>query len=65
MSLYDTDTTVGRKLAYVMMRLLFTMIVWEFELLPVAEPLDTFSSSVILTHTPNKCYVKLKTVNSA
>lgn len=50
----------GRRLAYLTMRILFTMLFWNFELEAVPEALDTWKAVQILTRKPRQCFVRLR-----
>ncbi|KAI9146951.1 Cytochrome P450 monooxygenase TRI13 [Paramyrothecium foliicola] len=50
----------GRKLAYMELKLLTTLIVWTFELLPCPEGLSSYEAVEGLTRKPTQCYVSLK-----
>ncbi|KEQ59861.1 cytochrome P450 [Aureobasidium melanogenum CBS 110374] len=50
----------GRRLAYIELRMLIVLIIWNFELLPVPEKLGTYLASDKITHQPQKCYLCLK-----
>ncbi|KAJ4422998.1 hypothetical protein N0V82_002392 [Gnomoniopsis sp. IMI 355080] len=52
----------GRRLAYVSLKLLVTLIVWNFELLPCPEELSSYKAHDNLTNRPDFCYVRLKKV---
>ncbi|QIW97878.1 hypothetical protein AMS68_003396 [Peltaster fructicola] len=54
----------GRKLAYVFLRLIFTYMIWEFEMLPIEGDLGTMDRKVVLTCTPLKCFVKLRNIRN-
>ncbi|KAF5023423.1 hypothetical protein F66182_4523 [Fusarium sp. NRRL 66182] len=49
----------GRKLAYLEIRMYFTMALWEFEWKPIKPELATHEESITLTRTPKHVYVKL------
>lgn len=49
----------GRRLAYLTLRMFFTMLIWNFELGPVPEELDSWKAVQILTRKPVQCYVRL------
>lgn len=49
----------GRRLAYLTLRMLFTMLIWNFELAPVPDELDSWQGVQILTRKPVQCYVRL------
>ncbi|KAL4964198.1 cytochrome P450 monooxygenase [Aspergillus stella-maris] len=53
----------GRKLSYVEMRLLLTLIVWHFELQKCPEELSGYGAVDSMTHGPTSCYVKLARVD--
>ncbi|KAI4871003.1 cytochrome P450 [Hypoxylon rubiginosum] len=50
----------GKKLAYLEIRILITLLLWTFELQPVPESLKGHEAFDSLTHKPKKCYLKLK-----
>ncbi|KAF7541188.1 hypothetical protein G7054_g858 [Neopestalotiopsis clavispora] len=50
----------GRRLAYLELRILLTMIVWNFELLPCPDELAGFSAIAGITYKPRQCYVRLR-----
>lgn len=52
----------GRRLAYLTLRMLFTMLIWNFELEAVPEELDSWKAVQILTRKPVQCYVRLSEV---
>ncbi|KAK1961141.1 cytochrome P450 [Colletotrichum sublineola] len=49
----------GRRLAYLEMRIILTLIVWNFELLPCPEELSGYGAREGLTRKPKDCYVRL------
>ncbi|KZL64524.1 cytochrome P450 [Colletotrichum tofieldiae] len=49
----------GRKLAYLEMRLLVTLIIWNFELLPCDEEISSYEQVEGITSRPKQCYVRL------
>jgi cytochrome P450 len=55
----------GRKLAYLELRVLFTMIIWNFKLEPVVERYDSWAAVDAITHAPQECFVKLTELNGA
>ena len=57
-----TRACFGKRLAYLNMRILFILIVWNFELLPCPEKLSEYSSKLIATNRPNTCYVRLREI---
>lgn len=54
----------GRRLAYLTMRVLFTMLLWNLELEPVPQELDGWDAVQILTRKPMQCYVRLREVEA-
>ncbi|WQF79480.1 Putative cytochrome P450 [Colletotrichum destructivum] len=52
----------GKKLAYLELRIIVTLIVWNFELLPCPEKLSGYASIIGITNKPLECYVRLKDV---
>ncbi|KAF9877077.1 hypothetical protein CkaCkLH20_05343 [Colletotrichum karsti] len=52
----------GRRLAYLELRIIVTLIVWNFELLPCPEKLSGYGAKEGLTYKPKDCYVRLRAV---
>lgn len=52
----------GRKLAYLELRTLMTMIMWHFELLPLPKELAGYKAVAGVTHKPQECYVRLRKI---
>jgi hypothetical protein len=53
----------GRKLAYVQMKMLIILIVWNFRIEELADDtLSSFDAEDTTTHKPKVCYVKLTPV---
>jgi len=52
----------GRRLAYLEMRILVTMLVWNFELLPCPEELSDYAAIDAMTHRPQRAFVRLRAV---
>lgn len=52
----------GRRLAYLELRLLLTVIVWSFELLECPASLSGHEAVDGVVHTPKKCFVRLRKV---
>lgn len=50
----------GRRLAYLEMRLIFTLIVWKFELVECPQEMSGYDAFDGLVHRPKDCYVRLK-----
>lgn len=49
----------GRKMAYLKLRLLLVLVVWNFELGVCPEGLSGYEAVDKLTHMPQQCYVRL------
>jgi len=49
----------GRKLAYLQMRIIFLLLVWNFELQKCPEALSSYNAIDGMTHAPKHCYVRL------
>ncbi|KAK1995371.1 cytochrome P450 [Colletotrichum falcatum] len=49
----------GRRLAYLELRIILTLIVWNFELLPCPDELSGYGAREGLTYKPKDCYVRL------
>ncbi|KAK8080418.1 hypothetical protein PG997_008236 [Apiospora hydei] len=52
----------GRRLAYLQLRILMTLIVWNFEFGPLPEELNSFDAVDTLTTKPARCFVRLNEV---
>ena len=50
----------GRRLGYLELRILLTLVVWNFELLPCPEELSSYGGLDGLTHKPLQAYARLK-----
>ena len=50
----------GKRLAYLEARIITTMIVWNFELLPVPTSLGGYAAVDGVTHRARQCFVRLK-----
>lgn len=53
----------GRKLGYLELRILITLIVWNFELLPCSKDLSGYGCKMGVTTKPKDCYVRLRKVD--
>ncbi|KAK5122321.1 hypothetical protein LTR85_004232 [Meristemomyces frigidus] len=53
-----TDCT-GRKLASLELKIIMTLIIWDFELLPTPPALSSFAGQDKITHVPQQCYLRL------
>ncbi|KIV86698.1 hypothetical protein PV11_02296 [Exophiala sideris] len=49
----------GRRLAYLQLRIILVLIIWNFELLPIPANLNSFDAIDVLTTQPKQCYVRL------
>ncbi|KAI5918404.1 cytochrome P450 [Camillea tinctor] len=52
----------GKKMAYLELRIILTLIVWNFELLPCPAELSGYESIIGITNKPLKSYVRLREV---
>ncbi|GAB7346302.1 hypothetical protein MBLNU457_5024t1 [Dothideomycetes sp. NU457] len=50
----------GKKLAYLELRVIYTLVLWNFELLPVPEPLADMKGKDTLTRQPQTVYIRLR-----
>ena len=50
----------GKRLAYLELRIVLTLIVWNFELLPCPPALSGYKAILITTNEPTNCYVRLR-----
>ncbi|KAI1442049.1 cytochrome P450 monooxygenase [Annulohypoxylon stygium] len=54
----------GKRLVYLEMRIVLTLLLWNFELLPCPPALSGYLSSLITTNEPKQCYVRLRGILS-
>ncbi|KAF4548168.1 Cytochrome P450-like protein 34 [Elsinoe fawcettii] len=47
----------GKKLAYLELKILFTLMMWRFELKKAPEALSGYAAMDTLTHKPKQCYI--------
>ncbi|KAI1135165.1 cytochrome P450 [Hypoxylon sp. FL0543] len=52
----------GRKMAYVQLKILVTLVVWSFELHKCPEKLSGYAASDKVTHVPQQCYARLSKI---
>ncbi|KAK0701274.1 cytochrome P450 [Lasiosphaeris hirsuta] len=52
----------GRRLAYLSMRVAFTLLIWNFEFLEIHGELSSFEAEDSSTEAPRSCYVKLRKI---
>ncbi|KAK6063588.1 cytochrome P450 monooxygenase [Seiridium cupressi] len=52
----------GKRLAYLNMRMVFVLLVWNFELLVCPTSLSDYGSNLIAANRPKTCYVRLRTL---
>ncbi|KAL0930163.1 cytochrome p450 monooxygenase [Colletotrichum truncatum] len=52
----------GRKLAYMELKLLTTLLVWTFEFLPCPRDLSSYDDIETLTRKPAQCFTRLKVI---
>lgn len=55
-----TRQCYGKRLAYMKMKILVALIVWNFELLPCPAALSNYKPLLIMTSRPKTCYVRLR-----
>ncbi|RYP66003.1 hypothetical protein DL769_006160 [Monosporascus sp. CRB-8-3] len=55
----------GRRLAYLELRIVVTLLVWNFEFLPIPAELDSWDTYDLLIHKPRSCLVRLRTTLEA
>ena len=54
----------GRRLAMLSLRVAFTLLVWNFELLPLPGDLGSMKAKDVLTHRPQKVFVRLAEIGA-
>jgi hypothetical protein len=54
----------GRRLASMELKIVLTLIIWKFELLPTPRELSSFMGHDVNTHVPQQCYLRLKLVEA-
>ncbi|RGP80582.1 hypothetical protein FLONG3_1321 [Fusarium longipes] len=52
----------GRRMAYLEMKIFFTMIIWSFELLPLPEHVATPKTVISMTRNPDRVFIKPRRV---
>lgn len=52
----------GRRLAYIQLRIVLVMVIWNFELLPIEGELASFKAEEKITRAPTCCYLRLKQI---
>jgi cytochrome P450 len=52
----------GKRLVYLEMRIVLTLVVWNFELMPCPPALSGYASKLITTNEPTHTYVRLREV---
>lgn len=57
-----TRSCFGKRLAYVQLRILVTLIVWNFELERCPDELSSYGHKTSLTTEPTQCFVRLSKV---
>ena len=50
----------GKRLVYVEMKILLTVLLWRFEFLSCPPELSSYKSRLIVTNEPRSCYVRLR-----
>ena len=54
----------GKRLVYLEMRIVLTLVIWNFELLECPPLLSEYHSKLITTNEPIHCYVRLRQIGS-
>lgn len=54
----------GRRLVYLEIRILLTLVIWRFELLPCPAMLSGFRTVLRATNEPRQCYLRLREIKS-
>ena len=54
----------GRKLAYIELRIMLVMMIWNLELLRCPAELSAYASKLVHTGKPQQCFVRLKAVKN-
>lgn len=57
-----TRSCFGKRLAYLQLRILVTLIVWNFELSRCPDELSSYGHKTMLTTEPTQCFVRLSKV---
>ncbi|KAI1869817.1 uncharacterized protein JN550_005407 [Neoarthrinium moseri] len=57
-----TRSCYGKRLAYVELRVLLTLVIWNFVLLPCPKKLSGYAAVAGITHRPTQCFVRLRKV---
>ncbi|KAI0835643.1 cytochrome P450 [Hypoxylon sp. FL0890] len=52
----------GKRLAYIELRILLSLIVWNFHLIRCPDELSSYAQKAGITHKPYQCYVRLQPV---
>lgn len=55
----------GKRLAYLELRTLLTMIIWNFELLRCPDELSGYAAIAGVTYRPKQCYARLRKVSNS
>ncbi len=50
----------GKRLTYVESRILLTLLVWNFELLPCAPQISRYTAKMTTANAPRDCYIRLR-----
>lgn len=54
----------GKKLAYLEMRVIYALIVWNFELLPIPDSLSDWKAQDVLTHQVQNSRIRLAKIKT-
>ncbi|KAI0190595.1 cytochrome P450 [Astrocystis sublimbata] len=53
----------GKRLAYIELKILLTMLIWNFELLKCPDDLSSYSGQLSFVNKPRNCYVRLRSID--
>lgn len=53
----------GKRLAYLELRTLLVLVIWNFELLPCPPSLSSYRANLVNSHEARDCFVRLREVN--
>ncbi|KXT04464.1 hypothetical protein AC578_8648 [Pseudocercospora eumusae] len=49
----------GKRLAYLEMRVVYALVLWRFELLPIADSIGDFKGTDVMSHQPQHARIRL------
>ena len=53
----------GKRLTYVESRILLTLLIWNFELLPCAPRISRYTAKMTTANAPRDCFIRLRELN--